>query len=325
MGCDGLNFCSAFNNRPSELFRRCNAAADLDARQQYETWKSLGYIPFMENMRLPLKNISYCAPEKWKAVACALQIRPCHPRNHASMICRADCNSLLHQCINLDALAGRINIESICDFISPPPEEPCVRISSYVKPPKVAAADRKNDVTVVMPQITRPCKNNPCNLTDTCEVNRHCGFSGLHKCEPYKCTLGCTLGEVSRMVVPPNTWVRVPQDRVGCQRLCRCGAEGRMENCVASFCEPSAPCWLGKNHFEHGSKFYLGCNLCSCRSGELACSRRQCPSDEEEESGFLFPSSRSSGTDVLPCGCPNQRAPVCGSNGRTFPSHCLAK
>ena len=135
LGCDGLSFCSAFNNRPSELFRRCSPAADLAARQQFEQWKSMGHIPLSETMHLPLKNLSQCATEKWKAVACALQLKPCHPKTHVSQICRSDCVSLLHECVDFDnfLMTGGHDVESICELLSPPAGEPCISISSYVQ------------------------------------------------------------------------------------------------------------------------------------------------------------------------------------------------
>jgi len=40
------------------------------------------------NVELPVKDIQQCEPEKWKAVACALQIKPCGSRSGESIICR---------------------------------------------------------------------------------------------------------------------------------------------------------------------------------------------------------------------------------------------
>ncbi|CAG7815287.1 unnamed protein product, partial [Allacma fusca] len=320
MGCDGLNFCSAFNNRPSELFRRCNPAADLAAREQFEQWKSLGYIPFMEGIKLPLKDLAQCATEKWKAVACALQLRPCHPKNHASMICLSDCNSLLHECVNVDEIimTGELTIKSICEILSPPVGKPCLSLSDYVEQP---TPQRMIEYEPFESQITRPCKSHPCNSSETCGVNRRCVGGN---CDSYTCSQGCTLGEVSRMIVPSNTWVRVPLEKPGCQRLCRCGEDGRMENCVPTPCEPPSKCWFGRNHVDHGMHFWIDCNLCACRAGELICSKRQCR-PAEDSGGYLFSASKS-GTEVaLPCNCLPMRAPVCGSNGRTYPSACLAK
>ncbi|KAG8230672.1 hypothetical protein J437_LFUL010486 [Ladona fulva] len=99
-------------------------------------------------------------------------------------------------------------------------------------------------------------------------------------------------------------------------------------------CFPLDPCWLGSRKIEHGSWFYVDCNLCSCYSGEKTCSKRQCgemwgmvvsygmnleglfeSSDSRKDSAFI----------ALPCNCPAHYVPVCGRNGRTYPSSCLAK
>ena len=64
----------------------------------------------------------------------------------------------------------------------------------------------------------------------------------------------------------------------------------------------------------------VDCNLCTCRRGELACTRRLCEDDEDDEDDEEDPE------DVRNCrACGAMRAnPVCGDDGRTYPSRCFA-
>jgi len=87
LGCDGLNYCTAFNNRPTELFRSCSPQTDEAAHYDVTLWRQRGTITLF-NYELPLKNITKCMPDSWKAVACILQIRPCTRQTHVNKICR---------------------------------------------------------------------------------------------------------------------------------------------------------------------------------------------------------------------------------------------
>lgn len=87
LGCDGLSYCTNFNNRPTDLFRSCTLQADDAARYDVALWQQQGYLG-LPGLQLPVRNISRCSPNMWKAVACALQIKPCHRHTHANRICR---------------------------------------------------------------------------------------------------------------------------------------------------------------------------------------------------------------------------------------------
>ena len=87
LGCDGLSYCTNFNNRPTELFRSCSTQADEAARYDVVLWTQQGYLS-LPGFHIPIKNISHCSPLSWKAVACTLQIKPCHRDSHANRICR---------------------------------------------------------------------------------------------------------------------------------------------------------------------------------------------------------------------------------------------
>lgn len=43
LGCDGLSYCTNFNNRPTELFRACNTHADVAAHYDVAYWQTQGY------------------------------------------------------------------------------------------------------------------------------------------------------------------------------------------------------------------------------------------------------------------------------------------
>lgn len=64
----------------------------------------------------------------------------------------------------------------------------------------------------------------------------------------------------------------------------------------------------------------MDCNRCVCKNGEVFCTRRDCEDDEEEEDDERDP------MDVRNCrACGAMRAePVCGDDGRTYPSRCFA-
>lgn len=72
--------------RPIELFRSCNAQSDQGAMNDMKLWeKGSIKMPFMN---IPVLDIRKCHPEMWKAVACSLQIKPCHGSSRGSIICK---------------------------------------------------------------------------------------------------------------------------------------------------------------------------------------------------------------------------------------------
>lgn len=42
----------------------------------------------MPYMNIPVLDIRKCLPDMWKAVACSLQIKPCHIKSRGSVICK---------------------------------------------------------------------------------------------------------------------------------------------------------------------------------------------------------------------------------------------
>lgn len=88
LGCDGLSYCTNFNNRPTQLFRSCSNVADEAARYDVALWQQQGTL-VLPGLQLPVKNISSCSPQAWKAVACTIQIKPCQRHSHINTICRS--------------------------------------------------------------------------------------------------------------------------------------------------------------------------------------------------------------------------------------------
>lgn len=72
--------------RPTELFRSCNIQSDQGAMNDIKLWSN-GTIK-MPFMNIPVLDIRKCLPNMWKAVACSLQIKPCHSKFRGSVICK---------------------------------------------------------------------------------------------------------------------------------------------------------------------------------------------------------------------------------------------
>lgn len=304
LGCDGLSFCTNFNARPTELFRSCNAEADMAARSDVALWQSSGFIT-LPGFNLPIKNISKCSPETWKAVACTLQIKPCASNSHANQICREDCFNLLTECMDWTKLHGDSHsAASLCSKLSPADKStPCVSLKPFLEQSEFAHRSE-------MHKIRSPCRGNPCNATQVCIVNPS------HS-NGYQCVTGCPLGEASPYLVPANTFIRIPVSATqkGCLKICRCNESGVIDHCQPLPCITYDSCNLAGRTIDHGSWFYVECNICSCFAGEITCTKKQC----------RIPGVTDHSYTSLPCNCPPHYVPVCGKNGKTFPSACVAK
>ncbi|GFG31799.1 hypothetical protein Cfor_04236 [Coptotermes formosanus] len=310
LGCEGLSYCTNFNNRPTDLFRSCTRIADDAARYDVALWQQQGYLG-LPGLQLPVRNISRCSPNMWKAVACALQIKPCHRHTHANRICREDCYELLSQCMDWSRMPTGHNAASLCSRLSPDnPDTPCISLKAFLEP---------SDNPYMQPQdeVSSPCKGDPCNNSEVCSVNRNCAPG--RPCAPYRCSPGCKLGEVSHYVVPQGSYVRIPTAtrQKDCLKICQCSSQGIVERCQLMRCYTLDSCWLANRKIEHGMWFYIDCNICSCYAGEITCRKKQC---EVTSLGVLDPAYTS-----LPCNCPPHHVPVCGRNGNTYPSSCLAR
>ncbi|XP_018609631.2 reversion-inducing cysteine-rich protein with Kazal motifs isoform X2 [Scleropages formosus] len=310
LGCKDLTYCTNFNNRPTELFRSCNTQSDQGAMNDIKLWSN-GTIR-MPFMNIPVLDIRKCRPEMWKAVACALQIKPCYSKSRGSIICRSDCVDILTQCGDRRRFQEGQTPERICDLLSPTDDpERCIPLERYLRPSLLGG---------VMEEVIHPCNPNPCLSNQLCEVNRK-GCQPGQDCLPYLCVPGCKLCEASEFLVHTEARIQVPTrgGQPGCHELCVCGQSGRLESCSEMPCvDTSKTCTVGAQRRNHGTSFMMGCQLCSCFSGDVLCSKRQClTADSLEEEHRRFTG--------LPCGCADQFVPVCAQNGRTYPSACVAR
>ncbi|XP_026471182.1 reversion-inducing cysteine-rich protein with Kazal motifs-like [Ctenocephalides felis] len=322
LGCDGLSFCSNFNNRPIDLFRSCNQEADEAARHDIALWNEQGFLA-LPGVTLPLKNMSTCLPDAWQAVACALQLKPCSRSSHVDRICREDCLDLLTRCTDWARAPPGLTAAGLCNTLSPDePKASCVALRPYLEPNIITSSSPSSDLREL---VTSPCRGSPCGSSRVCSVSRCPGAL----CSARRCLPGCPLGEASHYAVPEGTLVRVPMDGVhgqqkGCLKICRCGNAGVLTDCQPLPCVALDSCSLAGRRIEHGSSFYVECNLCSCYAGEIVCGKRKCA---RRVDGIVTSSSQNFGTvaATLPCDCPPHYVPVCGADGNTYANPCLAK
>lgn len=310
LGCQSLKYCTNFNNRPTELFRSCNAQSDQGAKNDMKLWeKGTIKMPFMN---IPVQNIKTCQPEMWKAVACSLQIKPCHSKSGGSIICKSDCLDILRNCGDHSKFPDGQTAETICNLLSPSDDsEYCIPLSKYLAP---------SPLDSIIEEVIHPCNPNPCSNNQVCEVNRKGCLKG-QECLPFICVQGCKLGEASDFLVRLGNHIQLPvtSGEMGCYKVCSCGPSGRLENCMEMPCiDVQKTCIVGGQRKNHGTSFRVDCNTCSCFAGDLSCSSRQCLSE------YSSPEDRNMFTG-LPCNCADQFVPVCALNGRTYPSACIAR
>ncbi|KAL7734988.1 hypothetical protein ACLKA6_011252 [Drosophila palustris] len=323
LGCNGLDFCTNFNNRPTQLFRSCSSAHDAAAREDFLMLQQRGYVRVL-GQELFIKNTSRCAPEKWQALVCALQIQPCTRVGLYNGICREDCTELLDECLDWPRQPQRP--QAICERLQPPSKEdddeptPCISLSAFLKGGD--AFDEAMDPTGSGSGLTSPCASKPCNGSEVCQLQR-IGSQG------YACIPGCNLGQASTLMVPFGAFVRVGKTSVSSglvlasdqltiaeHEVCRCGLRGSIEQCQPLPSYRHANCVLSRDRiYRHGSSFHLECNLCSCFAGEVTCTKQQCRLSDYVDAGYTS----------LPCNCAAHYVPVCGANGNTYPSACVAK
>ncbi|XP_062335270.1 reversion-inducing cysteine-rich protein with Kazal motifs [Osmerus eperlanus] len=310
LGCKDLAYCTNFNNRPTELFRSCNIQSDQGAMNDIKLWSN-GTIK-MPFMNIPVLDIRKCRPEMWKAVACALQIKPCYSKSRGAVICKSDCVDILTQCGDHKLFHEGQTAERICDLLSPTDDpQRCIPLHRYLTP---------SSIDNYMGEVIHPCNPNPCPSNHLCEVNRK-GCHDEHNCHPYFCVPGCKLGEASEFLVPMDARIQVPtrSSQVGCYEVCNCSHSGRLEGCADMPCvDTTKTCIVGGQRKNHGTSFRVDCHPCSCFAGQVICSTRQClsaGSSNEDRQRFTG----------LPCGCQDRFVPVCANNGRTYPSACVAR
>lgn len=164
LGCDGLSFCTNFNNRPTELFRNCNPIADLAAKNELESWKQLKSLS-IGGFNFPILNVTHCMLHYWHAITCILHLKPTTRSAHLSQICHDDCIDILSRCLDMSRMVSKdMSPANICKHLSPDRNAPCVSIKPYLE-----ASDSphsSNDFKIIS-----PCRGKQCNATsEVCEV-----------------------------------------------------------------------------------------------------------------------------------------------------------
>ncbi|KAK3093529.1 hypothetical protein FSP39_016828 [Pinctada imbricata] len=323
IGCDGLQFCTNFNHRPTELFRSCNREADEAAETQYKKWMRDKFI-VLPQMRIPVKDIRMCEPEIWKAIACATQIKPCGRKPSSLFICREDCLNILNKCLNQSRIHPDQTVTNLCKILSPDDSSrSCISVKQFTDPSPHKMRSY---------EVSTPCKPNPCSEGEICWINRN-KCRNPQMCPAYFCHKACSMGVMETMLVPRHSYIKIPvyqqlapsssnsDPSVPCipHRVCKCGKHGDLGNCKEMPCSRRNKCTLStsksdliKNHGEH---FRIDCNFCMCNAGDLVCTKRRCPPDKIS----------SSGQTGLACDCARNYAPRCGKNGRTYPNDCIAR
>ncbi|XP_066902400.1 reversion-inducing cysteine-rich protein with Kazal motifs [Halyomorpha halys] len=303
LGCDGLSFCTDFNNRPAEMFRSCEKQPDQDAEHTINNLINYNYIQLPNRKILYIKNITQCEPKHFKTIACLIQIRPCHRMSQTTRICYENCTNLLAECADFEKMKDT-SVEEICNSLSiKTANTNCISIEAF---------DNLNPPLTYSETLTRPCKSSPCSENQICRINRSCS-SSRDDCDIYTCTPGCFLGQSHGLLAPVKSYVRVPNPDKKCSSICQCTPQGSIKHCKedcniheGSNCDDNV----------HGSSYLIGCNLCSCYHGETICSKKQCNATSLGIPPVPFTS--------LPCNCLPHYVPVCG-NGVTYPNNCLAR
>uniref|UniRef100_A0A672HW58 Reversion-inducing cysteine-rich protein with Kazal motifs n=1 Tax=Salarias fasciatus TaxID=181472 RepID=A0A672HW58_SALFA len=298
LGCKGLSYCTNFNNRPTELFRSCNVQSDQGAMNDIKLWSN-GTIK-----NIPVLDIRKCLPDMWKAVACALQIKPCHSKSRGSVICKSDCVDILTQCGDRKRFLEGQTPERICELLSPIDDpERCIPLHKYLSPSSLGNS--------IVEEVIHPCNPNPCPSNHLCQVNRK-GCLDEVSCQPYLCVPGCKLGEASEFLVQQDARIQVPtrSGSLGCYEVCSCGPSGRLENCAEMPClDTDRACLVGGQRKSKTPVMSLIFSFFFHFLGGLTAL--------EPLAGRFRPR--------LPCNCQDRFVPVCASNGRTYPSACVAR
>ncbi|XP_019697997.1 reversion-inducing cysteine-rich protein with Kazal motifs isoform X3 [Harpegnathos saltator] len=285
------------------LSRTCTTTADEAAKWEADHWSQGGII---RGLGVPVRAAASCPAETLRTAACLLQLRPCESRIHETRLCREDCLELMASCVDWSAIDGPHTAATLCAKLSPGrPDAPCVSLGPFLRSPQDVDDDGNVLESAMLPEedITTPCKPNPCSPGHLCMLQPN-------SVKVYRCLPACSLGEMSKQLVPVGTWIQVPRfDQHGCLNVCQCTNRG-LEKCRVLNCFNFKSCWVHDRFIAHKASFYLECNPCHCFEGEFTCSKRNCGEPRAPS---------------LPCDCSAHYVPVCSRLGVTFASACLAK
>ncbi|XP_063728725.1 reversion-inducing cysteine-rich protein with Kazal motifs-like isoform X2 [Symsagittifera roscoffensis] len=266
-GCSRMNFCSSFNNQPDFTFRRCTDEADQAASSLFAKWVRENAISFEhleegadddattsskkatteqnDMLKIPLNDISNCDPQVFRAIACALTIKPCS-RVQTSKICWDDCYRLLSKCAN--ASDQNDYAEKKCTMIlgekkvnedtfnneQAAAQQECVSIYALSEIRGQKSSNGDYPLTLYpQSQVTYPCSSsNMCRESDreVCEVSRPPLQTSFNRYSsstvPNKCNRGCSVQAWTtiHMMFLPGDLVITNNDLDGIKQcvVCRC-------------------------------------------------------------------------------------------------------
>ncbi|KAF5929021.1 hypothetical protein HPG69_018201, partial [Diceros bicornis minor] len=128
-------------------------------------------MPFIN---IPVLDIKKCQPEMWKAIACSLQIKPCHSKFPGKCYLQIRLQIRGHQNkFPEDHTAGHI-----CELLSPTDDlECCIPLDTHLRPSTLGN---------IVEGVTHPCNPSCSPTSELCEVNRR-GCPSGDPCLPYSC------------------------------------------------------------------------------------------------------------------------------------------
>ena len=260
-GCSNLSFCSNFNNRPLELFRNCNPEADAAAQNTFQEWirQPTIVLPGVTGRQdIKLLGPATCKAQHWKALACALQLKPCKRNMQAKpAICWKDCIKLLSGCMM--QYNATLAVE-LCNRLTPEsliPGTTCVGLDDYLSPQTKTVA------------VVAPCRYNTCRMDQVCVVDQDApdGYSCLsgratdgaaalilYRADLNISLIGCKFGERSKLLAFPRSWIQLPTPSTACplsncNDVCYCNGKGELQQCHTPPAQPFDSCWVDQTQF----------------------------------------------------------------------------
>ncbi|XP_054165840.1 reversion-inducing cysteine-rich protein with Kazal motifs-like [Oppia nitens] len=305
-GCQALEFCQTFNNRPEQLYRKCSAEADSEAKDDYETWMR-GAVKY-NIINISVKNVAICQTDIWKLIACTIHIKPCLDDSHYNNICRSSCVDIISECIDSNHRPStHLSAQSICNLISTNSSDNCIDIQTFLKINQMST----NVDNQQQPRDTliNPCNPNTCLSNQICLVNNNCRF---RNCLPFKCVSACHLGDSSKFRVISGTAVKLLSPKDDCHHLCKCGTRGQLIDCY-KICDHKYRdnCEINTNkNVTHLTQIAVNERQCICFNSRIQCNN----------SAYHFYQRRQ-----CLLSCRQDYWPVCAINGQTFPNRCYAQ
>ena len=225
----------------------------MSAEKVFQEWLQSPHVRLPGTTDIFVSGPAKCSPALWKALACALQFKPCKRNMPQLTICARDCIELLSSCLRE---RNQTLAMELCDRLTRRNSGECVSLQSYLQPQPDTVA------------MISPCKYNHCDSEHVCVVDLRSfeGFSCVRG--PLQFVLfvdiiitviiiinmisrhwdlriahiflllstGCQFGEMSNMYGYPGSWIELPSSSVDCpintcNDMCYCNANGELQQC----------------------------------------------------------------------------------------------